>query len=90
MKLKVILVIIAIVAAVFGIALLVMPAQLLSLYGITADTPLKFVSQLFGTALIGYAVLTWSARSSSDSDARRSIILAIFISSVIGVIYEFT
>lgn len=86
MKLKVMLVVIAVVTIVFGVSLLLAPAQLLYLYGITADTPLKFVAQLFGTALIGFAVLTWSARNSSDSGALRAIILALFVSTLIGFI----
>lgn len=86
MKLKIILVINAIVVAVFGIALVLIPAQLLSLYGITVDTPLKYMAQLFGAALIGFAVLTWSARNSSDSGACRAIILALFVTAAIGCI----
>jgi len=86
MKLKIILVINAIVVAIFGIALVLIPAQLLSLYGITVDTSLKYMAQLFGAALIGFAVLTWSARNSSDSGARRAIILALFVTAAIGCI----
>jgi len=44
-----------------------------SLYGVTGDAPVEFMSQLFGAALIGFAVLTWSARNAADSDARRAI-----------------
>lgn len=86
MKLNTLMVINAIVAAVFGIAFVLVPAQVITLYGLTADAPLKYVGQLFGAALVGFAILTWSARNATDSDARKAIVLALFISNGIGFI----
>ena len=86
MKLNVIMVINAVVAVVYGIAFVLVPAQVLSLYGITGGAPVEFMSQLFGAILIGFAVLTWSARNAADSDARRSIVLALFVAFVISFI----
>jgi hypothetical protein len=64
------------VAGLFGIGFVLVPAQLLSQYGITTDAPFDLVGQLFGAALIGFAVLTWAARNATDSDAGRAIHLA--------------
>ena len=86
MKLNTLMVINAIVAVVFGIAFVLVPAQSVSLYGVTADEPLKLTAQLFGAALIGFAVLTWFARNATESDARTAIVLALFISDGIGFI----
>ena len=86
MKLNTLMVINAIVAAVFGIAFVLVPAQAIQLYGITVDAPLKYVGQLFGAALVGFAFLTWSARNATDSDARRAIVLALFVSDGVGFI----
>ncbi len=86
MKLNTLMVINAIVAAVFGIAFVLVPAQVIQLYGITVDAPLKYVGQLFGAALVGFAILTWSARNATDSDARRAIVLALFVSDGVGFI----
>jgi hypothetical protein len=47
---------------------------------------MAFVAQLFGSALIGFAILTWSARSAGDSDARRAIVLAVFVSNAVGFV----
>ena len=44
------------------------------------------MGRLFGSALIGFALLTWMARNATDSDARRAIVLALFISECIGFI----
>jgi hypothetical protein len=86
MKLNTLMVINTVISAVFGIAFVLVPAQVLQLYGITADAPFKMVGQLFGAALIGFAVLTWSARSAADSVARRAIVLALFVGDGIGFI----
>ncbi len=86
MKLNTLMVINAIVAAVFGIAFVLLPAQVIQLYGITVDAPLKYVGQLFGASLVGFAFLTWSARNATDSDARRAIVLALFVSNGVGFI----
>jgi hypothetical protein len=86
MKLNTLMVINTIVAAVFGIAFVLVPAQVIQLYGITVDAPLKYVGQLFGAALVGFAFLTWSARNATDSDARRAIVLALFVSDGVGFI----
>jgi hypothetical protein len=86
MKLNTLMVINTIVAAVFGIAFVLVPAQVIQLYGITVDAPLKYVGQLFGAALVGFAFLTWSARNATDSDARRAIVFALFVSDGVGFI----
>lgn len=86
MKLSVLMVINAIVALVFGIGFVLMPAQVVSMYGVTASEPLKLTAQLLGAALIGFGVLTWFARKATESDARKAILLAFFISDGIGFI----
>lgn len=86
MKLRTLMIITAIVAGVFGIAFVLMPGQVFSQYGIEPNPPLNYTGQLFGAALISFAVLTWMARKASDSDTRRAIILALFIGEGIGFI----
>ena len=86
MKLKTLMTINAIVAIVFGVTFVIVPAQVYSLYDITPDAQLKYVGQLFGAALIGFALLTWMARNATDSDARRAIVLALFIADGIGFV----
>ena len=86
MKISTLMVINAVISIVFGIAFAVLPAQVVSLYGATAEAPLKYTGQLFGAALITFAILTWSARNAADSEARRAIVLALFIGHGIGFI----
>ena len=86
MKLKTLMTINAIVAIVFGVTFVIVPAQAYSLYDITANEQLVYMGQLFGAALIGFALLTWMARNATDSDARRAIVLALFIADGIGFV----
>ena len=77
MKLNIIFILNTIVAGVYGLAFVLAPAQVNALYGTAAtDAPLAFMCQLFGAALIGYAVLTWLARNATASDSRDAIVLA--------------
>jgi len=76
----------AIVAAVFGLAFVIAPRQAASLYGVTADAQFRYLAQLFGAALVGFAVLTWVARNATASDARKAIVLALFISNAVGFV----
>lgn len=86
MKLSTLMVINAVIAVVFGIAFVLIPWQVLSLYGVQANPELNYVGQLFGASLVTFAVLTWSARNADASDARKAIVLALLIGDGIGFI----
>jgi len=86
MKLSVLMTVNTVIAGLFGLAFVVVPVRLLSFYGVTADVSLAYVAQLFGAALLGFALLTWSARNAGDSEARRAIVLALFVSEAIGFV----
>jgi len=75
-----------VVAGIFGIGFVVAPGTTLALYGISPDAAFRLVAQLFGAALIGFAVLTWSARNAKASDSRKAIVLALFVSDGLGFI----
>ena len=86
MKLSTLMVINAIVALLFGLAFVLMAGTLLSFYGITPSPGGLIPARLFGATLLGYAVLTWFARNTEESEARRAIVLALFVSDVVGFI----
>ena len=86
MKLRTLMVIHAIAAAVFGVSFVFWPGEVLSQYGHAADAALEYLFQLVGAALIAFAVLTWSARNAPDSVARRAILLSMFIGNAIGFV----
>ncbi|MFC2085549.1 hypothetical protein ACFLS9_10855 [Bacteroidota bacterium] len=86
MKIKTLFVINSVITIVFGVVFVIIPTQVHSLYGTESNLQINFMSQLFGVALIGFGLLTWNARNAADSDSRRAIIFALFISDVIGFV----
>lgn len=86
MKLRNLFAVNAVIAGLFGLAFIFAPAQLLAQYGLTVDAGFALVAQLFGAALIGYSIITWLARASGDSEARRAIVLALFISDGVAFV----
>ena len=86
MKFSTFLVIAAVVAAIFGVAFVLVTGPLLSLYGITLDKAGTLVAQLFGAALIGFAVLNWFARNVTDREAQRAIVLANLAADAVGFV----
>ena len=65
-----------IVALIFGIAFVLVPGTVVSLYGVIASPQLLYTGQLFGAALIGFGVLTWLARNLAVAEARKAILPA--------------
>lgn len=86
MKLSTFMVITAVVALLFGLVFVILPGTFLSLYGISLGPGGWIVPRLFGAALLGFCVLTWYARNAEESEARKAIILALFIGETIGFI----
>jgi hypothetical protein len=86
MKLKTLMIINSIVAIVFGVLFVIVPAHIYSLYDITADEQLVYMGRLFGGALIGFSLLTWISRNATDSDARKAILYALFTADCIGFV----
>ena len=76
----------ALVSLAFGILLLAVPDKLLSIFGTTLSDGGMFTAREYGAALFGNLFLCWFARNASESDARRAIILALFVYDLIGFI----
>jgi len=79
MKLRNLFIVNAILAALFGVGFMVVPSFLFNLLGfsIEADGPLAM--RYMGIMVFGVSVLTFSARNSEDSQARRAIVLSLII-----------
>jgi len=76
----------AIVCLVFGILLVLVPGPLLSLYGITVGAGGIFMARVYGASLLGNLMLSWFARNAADSEARRAIILDLFVYDAVGFV----
>lgn len=86
MRLSTLMVINAIVALFFGLGLVLAPGRLVSLYGAQLDEAGIYVARLLGAEFLSYAVLTWFARDSEESEARRAILFALVTSFGVGFI----
>ena len=86
MKLRTLMLINTVVALIFGVAFVVAPGWTMGLYGDSANAVLELTGQLFGGSLVAFAVLTWFARNSGESDARRAIILSMLVGDAIGFV----
>lgn len=86
MSFRNLMVIKAIVCLVFGILLLAIPDQLLSIFGATLSVGGMFTAREYGSSLFGNLFLCWFARNAAESEARRAIILALFVYDLIAFI----
>ena len=76
----------AIVALAYALGLLLVPATLLTVYGITSGPGERLMAQFFGVALLAVGLLTWLARNVADPIARRAFVLALLISQAVGLV----
>jgi hypothetical protein len=86
MSFKNLMIIKALVSLGFGILLLAIPGELLSIFGATLAAGGMFTAREYAAALSGNLFLCWFARNATESDARRAIILALFVYDLIGFI----
>ena len=66
----------AIASVVFGLAALLVPNALASLYAITFDNAAVYAARLLGGSYVGYAIASFMTRDTSDPATRRAIAAA--------------
>jgi hypothetical protein len=79
----------ALVCLVFGVVLMAIPGELISLFGPILCTGGMFTAREYSASLFGNLFLTWIAKDSGESDARKAIIMALFVYDLIGFIVTF-
>ena len=79
MKLKSLFVISAILGTVLGLGFFFAPEVVMSTFGVDAGEAHQHTARNFGSAMIGLAVISWVARNSKNSVARRAIVFGLFI-----------
>lgn len=75
-SLKIFLMITVLLATIYGIALIIYPAELLAVYGIELSNGGELISRIVGVYLLGYAFINWNLRNSTDKKLINSIIIA--------------
>jgi hypothetical protein len=86
MKVSTLMIVNAVVAVLFGLGFILTPGGVMALYTTETGVALEFVGQLLGAALLGFGILTWAARNAPDSEARRAILLGLFVGDAVGCV----
>jgi len=88
MKLNCLLIIGAVMTLVVGLTLLIAPAWLASLFGVSgAEATLAVVyARLWGAAFLGFSALNWLGRNVAEGSARQAIILSNLLMDAIGFV----
>jgi hypothetical protein len=85
MKLTNFLVVKAIISLAFGIALVLVPAAFMSIYGLTLGPNGVLMGRFLGATLIGIGLICWQGRSVAD-DALQGITLSLFVGDTVGFV----
>ena len=85
MKLSNFLVVKAVISLAFGIAFALVPATVMSLYGVTLDLGGAFMARFLGACLIGIGLICWLDRN-ADPQVLQGITLALCIGDTVGFI----
>jgi hypothetical protein len=87
MTLRNLLTVDSVLSLVFGLAFVLVPVPLGSVYGLALNAGGVFIGQLFGAALVGYAVLDWLGRDVTDSKGRQAIALGNLAGNIIAFVF---
>lgn len=86
MSYKVLFVFNALVALVFGVGFLVVPAMALQQFGVDEYASTRLMLQFFGTGLLTIGLLAWFAKNVSDAGIQKGMGVAMLIGSLAGLV----
>jgi hypothetical protein len=86
MKLKTFLITAAVVSCASGFISLLIPAQVMSLYGVEPNPAISLLAQYSGLGSFALGLVSWFSRNMELSLAKKTIIPALLISNIIGMI----
>jgi hypothetical protein len=76
----------ALVALVFGVGFLVVPAMALQQFGVDEYASTRLILQFFGTGLLTIGLLGWFAKNVSDAGTQKGMGVAMLIGSLAGLV----
>ena len=86
MKFKTWAMIKAVVALVFGVPMVLAPGWLFSYFGVALGSAGALPARSYGAAMLGYLMVCWFARNADKSDARKAIVVALFVYDLVGFV----
>ena len=85
MNTRTVLTVAAVIAVIFALGLILMPATMGTLYGTGTAPNQLLLARLFGSALLGFAVINWLAKD-LDYATLRPILLGNLVGDAVGFI----
>lgn len=86
MTYRILFVLNAIVAALFGLAFLIVPSLVIKQFGVDDYASTRLVAQFFGTAMLALGLAVWFAKDIAEEAVQRGIGIALLIGSAAGLI----
>ena len=72
-----------VVAAVFGLAFLLAPSQLVALYGVKLTPQSEVIGRIAGSVILGFAIVFWSARDGNAVEALKGAMTAGLVANAL-------
>lgn len=79
------LIIAAVLYAIFGLGLLLVPEPFMAVYGVQLAASGAFMSRILGAALLGFALVFWWGRNAASSDLMTALMRASLVYNVIDL-----
>jgi hypothetical protein len=76
----------AVLALAFGLGFLLMPAMVLSIYGVAGDVPTALMGRFFGVALLQVGATLWLLKETRDAATQRGLALGGAIGAACGIV----
>ena len=80
------LIIAAIITALFGIGLLLVPGELAAIYRTTFNPGGTAIARIGGSSLIALAWIVWSARNGSGAETMKAVLVAGAVANVLNLL----
>ncbi len=85
MKLSSLMMVKSVICLVSGVIFVLAPGVLLAVYGVrNAEQSTVLMTRLYGSTFILLGILLWFARSATESEALRAIVLAVVFGDALG------
>lgn len=89
MTLKNLFILNTVVALSYGLGALFAPAWVMAAYGLSLNPAGELMTRFYAAELIAHGWMTWRARSSAASPARRAIVSSRFIGNAVRTVVAF-
>ena len=84
MSAKLYLTIAAIIAILYGIAFVLIPAEMIQPYGVQPEPHVILAFRLLGSAFLGFGLILWFAKDFQDWSAVRGVLTGVAVGDAVG------